>query len=376
MTTAVYALSGDPITFGHIDIIERASKAFDELIVGLGVNPKKKYLLSPKEREDVAKLSLSHLPNVKVQFFEGLLVDFAYEQGATVIVRGIRNSADAMEEQALDQINVSQMNIETFLMFSRSKLAHVSSSSVKALQEENGLIHEYVPLPVKKLMERKISNQLFYGVTGIMGSGKSYVASELEKYSQSENDKDETNPLIYNIELDTLAHKVYSSDIPAYKNIRNKIEQRFGTLDRKEIGKLSFSGDNAKENVQFLNEIFKNALTVLLRKEMRGKKGIILINAALLVEGDMLDVCNNHVLLVKAPDEHRYKRLLDGRNIDQKTVDDRVKHMLSNEEKENKINELINQKNFGKLVIVKNDDKTNETLKDLYIQLKKEYSGD
>lgn len=374
MTTAVYALSGDPITFGHIDIIERASKAFDELIVGLGVNPKKKYLLSPKEREDVAKLSLSHLPNVKVQFFEGLLVDFAYEQGASVIVRGIRNSADAMEEQALDQINVSQMNIETFLMFSRSKLAHVSSSSVKALQEENGLIYDYVPLPVKKLMEKKISNQLFYGITGVMGSGKSYVASELEKYAEEQNAKNENNPLVYNIELDILAHKVYSSDIPAYKNIRNQIQERFGTLDRKEIGKMSFSGENSKENVQFLNNIFKNALTVLLRKEMRGKKGIMLINAALLVEGEMLDICNNHVLLVKASDEDRYQRLMSGRNIDQKTADDRVKHMLSNKEKEDKINENISKKNFGKLVVFNNDGNTNENIKQLYSQLKEEYN--
>lgn len=155
MTTAVYALSGDPITFGHIDIINRAASAFENLIVALGVNPNKKYLLNSDERLEVAKQSLSHLTNVNVMFFNGLLVDFAFEQGATVIIRGIRNAADANDEQALDQINSSQMSIETFFMFSRSKLAHVSSSNVKALQSENGLIHEYVPLPVKKVLEKK-----------------------------------------------------------------------------------------------------------------------------------------------------------------------------------------------------------------------------
>lgn len=374
MTTAIYALSGDPITFGHIDIIERASKVFDKLIVGLGINPKKKYLLTPEEREEVAKLSLKNLKNVEVKFFEGLLVDFAYEQGAKVIVRGIRNSSDAVDEQSLDQINSSQMNIETFFMFSRSKLSHVSSSSVKGLQEANGLIFEYVPLPVKKIIEKKISNQLIYGVTGIMGSGKSYVAEKLVEYAKEQNSLDKENPLIFNIEMDNLAHKVYSSDLPAYKDIREQIEKRFGTLDRKEIGKIAFSGEKSKENVDFLNSIFKNALMVLLRKELRGKQGIILVNAALLVEGGLLDVCNNHVVLVESSPETRYLRLLAGRNIDKETADSRVKHMLSNEEKEKQIRDICDQKNYGNIIKFNNDPATQDSIVEFYKKLKKEFN--
>lgn len=374
MTTAVYALSGDPITFGHIDIIERAARSFDQLIVALGVNPKKKYLLTPEERENVARLSLSHLPNVKVQFFKGLLVDFAYEQGATVIVRGIRNSSDAVDEQSLDQINYSQMNIETFLMFSRSRLAHVSSSSVKALQEENGLIQAYVPLPVKKLMEKKISNQLVYGITGVMGSGKSYVAEQLVLYSEKQNQLDTANPKVFNIELDHLAHQVYTSDLPAHKLIRDKIEKRFGTLNRKEIGRLAFSGTNSEENVKFLNEVFQDALMVLLRKEMRGNQGIILVNAALLVEGDMLAVCNNQIILVEASEETRNTRLWSGRNIDKETTNNRLKHVLSNDEKRQKIENTIQKSNFGHLIEFNNNLEGQDNIELLYKQLKEEYN--
>ncbi|WP_274644124.1 pantetheine-phosphate adenylyltransferase [Pseudomonas serbica] len=375
MITAVYALSGDPITFGHIDIINRAAAGFDHLIVGLGVNPNKKYMLTPHERIAVAKQSLSHLNNVEVMFFEGLLVDFAFEQGATIIVRGIRNASDAVAEQALDQINGSQMNIDTFFMFSRSKLAHVSSSNVKALQAENGLIHEYVPLPVKKMLERKISHQLVYGVTGVMGSGKSYVAEQLAIYAEAQHAVSESNPLVHNIELDKLAHQVYESDKPGYKDIREKIQNHFGTLDRSKIGQIAFGSENSKEHVDFLNNIFKDPVMVLLRQELRGKKGIVLINAALLVESDLLNLCNNHVILVNAEDAVRHERLVKFRNIDPVVAEKRIKHMKSNSAKRAQIKRSISSAHFGNIVDFDNSSSNLDLIANLYEQLKGDYYG-
>jgi pantetheine-phosphate adenylyltransferase len=373
MITAVYALSGDPITFGHIDIINRAAAGFDHLIVGLGVNPNKKYMLTPNERIAVAKQSLSHLNNVEVMFFEGLLVDFAFEQGATIIVRGIRNASDAVAEQALDQVNGSQMNIDTFFMFSRSKLAHVSSSNVKALQAENGLIHEYVPLPVKKMLERKISHQLVYGVTGVMGSGKSYVAEQLSIYAEAQHAVSDSNPLVHNIELDKLAHQVYESDKPGYKDIREKIKNHFGTLDRSKIGQIAFGSENSKEHVDFLNNIFKDPVMVLLRQELRGKQGILLINAALLVESDLLNLCNNHVILVNAEDAVRHERLVKFRNIDPVVAEKRIKHMKSNSTKRAQIKRSISSSHFGNIVDFDNSSSNLELIANLYEQLKSEY---
>lgn len=368
MTTAVYALSGDPITFGHIDIIERASKGFEKLIVGIGNNSSKKYLLTDVERLEVAKESLKQFKNVEVQIFEGLLVDFAYEQRAEFIVRGIRNSADFEAEKSLDQINSTQMNMDTILLFSKSKLSHVSSSNVKAIQLENGLIHEYVPLPVKKILERKISKQLIVGVTGVMGSGKSYIAEQLEAYARDNADL----PLkVFNIELDTLAKEIYTSDKPSYIHIREQIKEHFGTLDKKEIAKMAFDNTEKKKNphLKFLNDIFKEPVMVLLRRQLKGKEGIILINSAILVESDLLNLCNNHVILVNADTETRHFRLQNFRNIDPIHAENRIKNMLSTEQKENLINKAINKSQFGEVIKYNNSINAEDKIADLYDKL-------
>lgn len=375
MTTAVYALSGDPITYGHIDIIKRAAKSFDRLIVALGINTSKKYLLTPEEKIKVAKESLAFLPNVEVMFFNGLLVDFAFEQNATVIVRGIRNAADFDFEQSLDQINSSQMTIDTFFLFSKSTLAHVSSSNVKALQVENGLIHAYVPLPVKKLLEKKISEQLIFGVTGVMGSGKSYVAEQLEAFSKIKNEEDSSFPIVHNIELDKLAHKVYTDDKPAYISIREKINAYFGTLDRKKIAEIAFGSENSKEHVEFLNEIFKEPVMVLLRQELRGKKGIVLINSALLVESDLLNICNNHVILVEAETSVRHERLKEFRKIDPIAAENRIKHMKTNSSKLTVIKNAISESHFGKLIKFDNTNSNTNDIEELYAQLCNQYKN-
>lgn len=378
MTIAVYALSGDPMTYGHIDIIKRAAVSFDKLIVALGINVNKKYLLTPEEKIKVAKESLSFLPNVEVMFFEGLLVDFAFEQNATVIVRGIRNAADFNFEQSLDQINSSQMKIDTFFLFSKSTLSHVSSSNVKGLQLENGLIDKYVPLPVKKLLEKKISNQLIYGITGVMGSGKSYVAEELVKLSirlNSENLSSPNYPIVHNIELDSLAHKIYTEDKPPYIAIREKIKEHFGTLDRKEIGLIAFGSENSKEHIEFLNNIFKEPIMVLLRQALRDKEGVVLINTAILVEGDFLNICNNHVILVDAEKSIRHERLEKFRNIDPIVAENRIKHVKSNGAKLTAIKKVISDSHFGNIIKFDNTNSNETDILELYIEISRQFNS-
>ena len=367
MTTAIYALSGDPITYGHIDIIERAAKAFSHLIVALGVNPHKKYLLTEAERLWAAKESLKNIPNVEVIFFEGLLVDTAYELNAEVIIRGIRNSADMNYEQTLDQINGTQIEIDTFLLFSKAEYIHVSSSNVKAIQAENGLIEDYVPAPVKKLLEKKISNQFLVGITGVMGVGKSFVAESLERYSQDQEIK------VHNIDLDRLANEVYTSEKPGYKKLREKIHDHFGTLDKREIAKIAFNPEIKKgknEHLDFLNDTFREPIKVLIRKELKGKQGIVLINSAILVESNMLNLCNNHVIFVHADDDVRHERLFAKRGIDPVLAEERIKHTLSYESKKNLVNKEINKTSFGHVFKVNNGrDFGQEDIRALYEKL-------
>lgn len=207
-----------------------------------------------------------------------------------------------------------------------------------------------------------------------MGSGKSYVAEELEKYSKVQNESDENNPLVFNIELDKLAHEVYVSDKPRYKQIREKIREHFGTLDRGKIAQIAFGTENSKEHVEFLNNIFHQPVMVLLRKELRGKKGIVLINSALLVESQMLNLCNNHVIIVDAEDSVRHSRLKEFRKIDPVAAENRIKHMKSNAAKQTIIKAAINKNHFGKIVKFDNTESTKADIAELYEQLKSEYN--
>lgn len=371
MTTAIYALSGDPITYGHIDIIARAAKAFTKLIVALGINPHKKYLLTEEERLWAAKESLKSIPNVEVIFFNGLLVDTAYELNAEVIVRGMRNSADVSYEQTLDQINGTQIEIDTFLLFSKAQYVHISSSNVKAIQAENGLIEEYVPAPVKKLLEKKISNQLLMGITGVMGAGKSFIAESLERYSKTQDVP------VHNIDLDKLGHEIYVSEKPGYQKVQTEIINYFGTLDRQHIAKVVFDPALKKgrnPHLDFLNKLFREPIKVLIRKQLKEMQGIVLINSAILVESDLMSLCNNHVVMVHADDEVRHERLFSKRGIDPALAEERIKHTLSYESKKGLIQKEIQNTGFGKIFKVDNGhDFDEEKLKALYQSLVEQY---
>src|SRR5512145_2022557 len=92
--TALYACSADPITFGHVDVVRRIARTFERVVVGIGRNPAKRYLFELDDRLRLAREALAELPNVTVLAFRGMVVDLALEQGAGVVVKGVRNAAD------------------------------------------------------------------------------------------------------------------------------------------------------------------------------------------------------------------------------------------------------------------------------------------
>ena len=360
MTTAMYAFSGDPITFGHIDIIKRASKVFDKVVVGIGVNPSKNYLFTLEERLSLAKKSLIDLNNVKVVSFSGLLVDYAYENDIDVIVKGVRNSADFDYENILHQVGDSQkLGIDTFILFARPELAHVSSSIVKGIQKEQGFVHEYVPLNVKQEIERKLSNQFIIGVTGEIGSGKSFVCEQILELCKEKGIE------AHNIELDHLGHKILSElKDEKYEKIRNQLIKTFGenikksdgTIDRKILGEIVF---NNNEKLKQLNEIMYTPILVRLRKEIYGKKGLIIINAALIAESNLTYLCNNNVLVVKV-DKDIQKQRLFSRKLTSEQIDRRLNSQFDYIQKKNNLEEIIVKNNYGKLWIFDNSEEFNK----------------
>jgi len=308
-STALYAFSADPITYGHIDVVERVSRTFDRVIVGIGRNPTKKYLFSLEARLALARQALSHLPGVTVLPFHGMVVDFATEQGAQVIVKGVRNAADFDYEQVHHLVGLSQRaGIDTHVLFASPALAHVSSSAVKAIQLEHGFIHELVPPPVKAALEEVLSGQLIVGVTGEAGAGKSTLCRGLAAAGSREGVS------VHHLDLDRIAHAVLAgTESPLCAATRAQLAERFGSdlevgggIDRKLLAGRAF-GD--PEAVRDLDRIMTPAVTVGLRKALYGLRGLVLLEAALLSEQGLLPLCNNRVVLVGVAAEEQAARL-------------------------------------------------------------------
>ena len=156
MAKAIYPGSFDPITNGHIDIIERTSKMFDKVIVGVLKNSAKEPLFTPLERVEMINDVLGHLPNVEVSEFGGLLVDFAHEQNCNILVRGLRVITDFEYELQLAQTNkIIAPDLETVFLSTNLKYSYLSSSIVKEIAAYNGDISHFVREDIaQKVMER------------------------------------------------------------------------------------------------------------------------------------------------------------------------------------------------------------------------------
>jgi pantetheine-phosphate adenylyltransferase len=373
MIKAVYALSADPITFGHIDIIERASKIYDKLVVAIGDNPSKKYLFEKNERLEMAEKALSSLNNVEVKSFSGLLVDFAHINNINVIVRGIRNVKDLEDENTLFQINSNlDSEIETSLLFTKPSLSKVSSSAVKAIQKEYGSVADYTTLNVKEAVEKRMCDYLLVGVTGLMGSGKSWVAEQLVEYSKTQDVQ------VHNIELDDVAKDIlYYSEQANHLSIREKLEIRMGTLDKKIIASKIFGNDpESKENLEFVNNLVRKPLEVQLREILKTKKGIILINSAILIESNMLNYVNNNLIYVDVDDKQRFEMLEKYRGYTPEQAKSRISSVLTKDAKI-AIYDNSNSNEHGKFLMFKNDENVenkDELIMNLYKELLKAYN--
>ena len=160
MRIAVYPGSFDPITNGHLNIIERATNIFDKIIIGVANNPKKSTLFSAQERIDMIKEVTKNLEKVKIQSFSGLLIDFMKSNKASIIIRGMRAISDFEHESQLALMNKRLApEIETIFMVTCSTYSYLDSSIVKEIVSLNGCINQLVPEIVEKKLREKLLNK-------------------------------------------------------------------------------------------------------------------------------------------------------------------------------------------------------------------------
>jgi pantetheine-phosphate adenylyltransferase len=157
---AIYPGSFDPLTNGHLDLIERGSKIFGELVVAILRNSEKAPLFSVEERMEMLKATTSHLGNVRVDTFEGLLVDYVAKQDASVVLRGIRAISDYEYELQMALMNRKlSPNIETVFMMPADTYSYLSSRLVKEVFQLGGSVRGLVPEIVEERLREKVNGQ-------------------------------------------------------------------------------------------------------------------------------------------------------------------------------------------------------------------------
>lgn len=160
---AVYTGSFDPITLGHLNVIERAARLVDKLVVGIGINTEKAALFSPVEREELVAAATEHLKNVEIRSFGNLAVEFVRECGASVMIRGVRPLTDLATEFTMMMANKHlDAGIETVFLMADEEFAHVSSSLIKQITPlaDDEMLARFVPEAIIPALRTKLQRRL------------------------------------------------------------------------------------------------------------------------------------------------------------------------------------------------------------------------
>lgn len=145
MKKAVFPGSFDPITIGHLDIVERAIKVFDEIIIAVGDNTDKKYMFPKEKRVEFVKQTFNNYDNIKIESYDGLTVDFCKKNNIEFMIRGLRNPADFEFEKSIALTNREMTDIETIFFLTSPENSFISSSIVRDLIRNNGDYKLFIP---------------------------------------------------------------------------------------------------------------------------------------------------------------------------------------------------------------------------------------
>ncbi len=365
MTIPLFPLSGDPIHYGHIRLINRALKVFPKVKVLIASNRLKKYDLDLPTRLKLCQETLGNDPRILIDSTEGLLADYAYRFGHGLILRGIRTAADFEFESMLEvghRTQTPQDELEFLYLKPDEASTQISSTLCKVILREQGDIRSFVPLVVKKSLEETILHQKRICVTGPIAAGKSYVLREVLAQLNEEGLE------AHEIDMDEITYQVYESTDPGIlKNFHQALEAKtgvkllgdFGKLDKAKVRAWAFN-DPSQEKRRLLSSTIRHSLEVHLRQKLQGLKGLIFLSAAVAAEGDWCWHSNNQVLLIDAPTELRIERLMRREGILLEDAKKRIEFSGTAESKLELLESQIKRDQFGS-VLRFNNEKTTST---------------
>lgn len=298
----LYAGSFDPFTNGHLDVANRLLATYPRLRIAAGIRQGKEYTFSLEERTGIIRHEFQDNPRVEVTSFNHLLVDYAKEQLIPIIYKGVRDGKDMQDEENQATLNrcLQKEGVETFFVVADASKRHISSSGVKEVLRNEGLIHEMVSLHVKEMLEERISHRYMVGVTGEIGSGKSTITKMLldsaKRYGIPAHE----------IDLDEVWHEIIGhAPEPMYVKVREDIAAEFGShlvmpdgsINRRGLGPVIFSDPRM---LDALNRLAYDPLLMRVKRNyLPGKEGIVFFNAALIVESNLGFICNNDVIFIQ-----------------------------------------------------------------------------
>jgi pantetheine-phosphate adenylyltransferase len=347
------ALSGDPVTFGHLDIIRQAKALCREVVVLVADNPEKTRTFSSKERAVMVERAIREagIGGVRTVGWPGLLVDAWMREDCDALFRGVRNGGDRAYEQVQAYWNafIHPAIKERVVMLDASPgLEQVSSSMVKFLVSKGIEVDKFVPMFVKRRLEEKLLRHYKIGVTGDIAVGKSAVAKEIVRRCEA------LDIPAAHINIDELLRVLYEEDTPGAQAVRDELGNLFGpgvlSGDRQRVERKTLAGKLFSEDCSHETRAQVIALTMphvhrLYRDRLLNiPKGLIVVEWAQMAEMDMSGWVNHNTIVVDSADRLRFA---EKRGISPKRLGEFMKYQWSADEKWRVLMERVTRDHHG-----------------------------
>ncbi|MBN8218339.1 MAG: dephospho-CoA kinase [Spirochaetes bacterium] len=349
----VFAFSADPPTLAHASLVRRARRLFPAVRVLVADHAEKRYRFTREERLAMAKRLFRDDPTIGVGILTGLLADHLYRQGHRMLLRGLRDHGDLGPEMALARAHQGQVaGIETLYLPADPALRHVSSSMAKAVCIEQGDLREYVPLFVKEAMEERLLGQCRLCITGPIACGKTTIVARLTDHLRRRKVS------VDEIDMDAVTAGIYDCADPGVRaDFSRRLAEAFGEkvlgpggMAEKALVRRHVYADQTGRALERLGEIIEGPLEVELRRRLLGRKGLILLSAAVAAERDWTWHTNHRVLLVRADPALQLGRLARRDHLDEDEARRRIALSGTAEEKGARIARAIAESGHGSVL--------------------------